>query len=67
MIRRLKLVNKNRNVAGLQLADLVVSPIGRHVLGKPPKEDWRIVESRLRCNRRGDYRGYGLVVLPREK
>ena len=35
---------KNDNIAGLQLADLVVSPIGRRVLGKPRRrtgESWR--------------------------
>lgn len=30
--------DKKKNIAGLQLADLVVSPIGRHVLGKPEKK-----------------------------
>ena len=34
-IAGLSLRAKSENVAGLQLADLVVSPIGRHVLGKP--------------------------------
>jgi len=53
-------------VAGLELADLVVSPIGRYVLGRPTKEDFRIVERKFRRNRMGDYRGFGLVVLPKE-
>lgn len=53
------------NIAGLQLADLVCTPIGRRVLGKPRKPDWEIVESKLRCNWRGEYDGYGLVVLPK--
>lgn len=39
----LNLRAKQDNIAGLQLADLVVSPIGRHILGKPDKADWRIV------------------------
>jgi hypothetical protein len=47
------------------LADLVVSPIGRHVLGKAEKEDFRIVQRKFRTNRAGEYRGYGLVVLPK--
>jgi hypothetical protein len=55
--------SKRDNVAGLQLADLVVSPIGRHVLGKAAHQDWRIVESKLR-RRRGTYEGEGLVILP---
>jgi hypothetical protein len=55
---------KSANVAGLQLADLVVSPVGRFVLGKPTKEDWTIIEDKLR-RRKGSYLGAGLVVLPR--
>jgi hypothetical protein len=54
---------KKENIAGLQLADLVVSPIGRFVLGKPTHEDWNIVEAKLR-RRHGQYKGAGLVVLP---
>lgn len=52
--------------AFLQLADLVVSPIGRFVLGKLMQQDFKIIESKFRRNRRGDYRGAGLVVLPKE-
>jgi hypothetical protein len=63
----LNLRAKKENIAGLQLADLVVSPIGRHVLGKPDKEDWRIVEGKLRRDARGEYAGFGLVVIPKEK
>lgn len=61
----LNLRAKKDNIAGLQLADLVVSPIGRHVLGKPDKEDWRIVEGKFRRNQRGKIEGFGLVVLPK--
>ena len=60
----LNLRAKVDNIAGLQLADLVVSPIGRHVLGKPDKEDWRIVNERFRRSPSGRVEGYGLVVLP---
>jgi len=49
----------------LQLADLVVSPIGRHVLGKPEREDFSVVRENLRKNSGGEYRGFGLVVLPK--
>lgn len=56
---------KTDNIAGLQLADLVVSPIGRKVLGKPVKEDWRIVESKFRRSREGRLDGYGLIQLPK--
>jgi Protein of unknown function (DUF3800) len=61
----LSLRGKQDNIAGLQLADLVVSPIGRHVLGKPEKEDFQIIRQKLRKNSRGVYDGYGLIVLPK--
>ncbi len=63
-IARLDLQGKGSGRAGLELADLVVSPIGRFVAGKPPREDWAIVESKLR-RRGGSYQGSGLVVLPK--
>ena len=63
-ITGLSLRAKRENIAGLQLADLVVSPIGRFVLGKPTREDFRIVEAKFR-RRGGRYEGAGLVVLPR--
>jgi hypothetical protein len=61
----LNLRAKSDNLAGLQLADLVVSPIGRHVIGKVPREDFRIVQSKFRCNQQGEHLGYGLVILPK--
>lgn len=57
---------KQDDVAGLQVADLVVSPIGRFVLGLPANEDFRAVESKFRRDSSGRYRGTGLVVLPKE-
>ena len=60
----LNLRDKTENIGGLQLADLVVTPIGRFVLGKSAKEDFEIVQSKFRRNRDGKYEGYGLVVLP---
>jgi len=64
-IDRLVLIEKHRNIAGSQLADLVVSPIGRAVLGKPTREDWEIIEQKFR-RRDGRYDGPGLVVLPKK-
>lgn len=61
----LNLRDKKANLAGLQLADLVVTPIGRKILGKTVKEDYRIVESKLRRSATGKIEGYGLVVLPK--
>lgn len=61
----LNLRDKKSNLSGLQLADLVVTPIGRKILGKTVKEDYRIVESKLRRSSKGKIEGYGLVVLPK--
>ena len=65
-IRDLLYRKESDNIGGLQLADLVVSPIGRHVIGKPDREDFHIVESKFRRIDGDDYRGCGLVTLPRE-
>ena len=64
-VAHLRLEGKGAGIAGLELADLVVSPIGRFVAGKPPRKDWAIVESKLR-RRKGEYLGAGLVILPKE-
>lgn len=64
-ILALNLRAKAENIVGLQLADLVVTPIGRHVLGKPSKEDFEIVREKLRRSKTGLAEGYGLVVLPK--
>ncbi len=60
----LSVKDKSLNLAGLQLADLVVSPIGRAALGKPTRADWDVVQSKLR-RRNGTYQDHGLVILPR--
>lgn len=66
-IQSLILRDKKDNIAGLQLADLVVTPIGRKIINKTIKEDYRIVESKMRRSPNGRIDGYGLVVLPKEK
>ena len=63
-ISGLQLRKKSENVGGLQLADLVATPIGRHVLGKKDHKDYGIIESKLRTDRRACHGGFGLVVLP---
>jgi hypothetical protein len=64
-IAGLSLRSKKDNIAGLQLADLMATPIGRGLLGKKDLQDYKIIRSKLRTNARGDYRGFGLVVLPK--
>ena len=63
-IHTLELCHKRENIPGLQLADLVVTPIGRHIQGKPDKEDWRIVEEKLRVGPDGEVANYGLFTFP---
>jgi hypothetical protein len=55
---------KEENIAGLQIADLAASPIGRYIIGKNVKEDFKIIENKFRKNSEGKYRGYGLVIFP---
>ena len=43
---------------------MVVSPIGRHVIGKPDGDDWRSIEPKILRGRDGEMDGYGLTVLP---
>jgi hypothetical protein len=64
-ISGLQLKSKHENTAGLQLADLIVSPIGRHIIGKVDREDWEIIQGKFRRNRQGMVEEYGLVVLPK--
>lgn len=62
----LALKDKRLNIAGTQLADLVVSPIGRKLLGKPPRKDWEVVKSKFRRRLGSEsYLGTGLIILPR--
>lgn len=62
----LRLRGKDAGLCGLELADLVVTPIGRHLIGKQTKEDFRIIERKFRRSPKGNHLGWGLVVLPKE-
>jgi len=57
--------NKQSNAAGLQLADLVARPIGRHIL-KPEQRNRAcdVIEEKLRRGPDGAVRGKGLKVFP---
>ena len=55
---------KRKNITGLQMADLVVSPMDRHVLDKKLYADWDVITSKL-YRYRGSWEGAGLVVLPK--
>jgi hypothetical protein len=67
-IAGLSTVAKKENIAGLQLADLVISPLARWVLGKENHEDFTIVKEKLlnrAMNPECSYSASGLVVLPK--
>ena len=65
-IAALEFATKATGGAGLETADLVVTPLGRWIAGMPPKPDLDIVRSKLRRGPQGDWEGAGLVVLPKE-
>ncbi len=61
----LSLKAKSVNIAGLQLADLVISPVARNQMGLYTHDNWDIVKSKMCKDRFGRVEGYGLVVLPK--
>lgn len=58
-------VDKKQNLPGLQLADLVCHPIGRHLL-RPSQSNraYDVIERKFRRNGRGEVEGYGLKRFP---
>lgn len=60
----LSLKAKSVNIAGLQIADLVVSATGRHAMGYDTRGFWDVVKTKM-CHKHGNIDGYGLVTLPR--
>jgi hypothetical protein len=66
-ISELQIRDKSQNIAGLQIADFIVSPIGRHIIGKTAKMDWNIIKQKFRRAWDGRYKGFGLVVLPKKR
>jgi hypothetical protein len=51
--------------AGAQQTAFVATPIGRGLLGKKDLQDYGIIRSKFRTNRRGELMGFGLIVLPK--
>ncbi|KRT36062.1 DUF3800 domain-containing protein [Acetomicrobium hydrogeniformans] len=59
-------MDKKDNEAGLQIADLVVTPIGRWAIRKKAHEDWKIIKTKFRKDSKtGQIEGYGLILLPK--
>jgi len=57
---------KEENIAGLQITDSIVSPIGRRFLGYKDYLDYKVIENKFRKNKEGKYQGSGLVILPKK-
>jgi hypothetical protein len=60
-----RFVAKSANVPGLQLADLIARPIGRHVL-EPAQANraYEVIKDKLDRNAGGSAEGWGLKVFP---
>lgn len=61
-----RFVDKKHNSPGLQLADLVAHPVGRHVITPDqPNRAYELVEPKFRRSAAGKIDGFGLKVFPR--
>jgi hypothetical protein len=61
----IRFMDKKHNSSGLQLADLVAHPIGRHVINPAqPNRAFELIEGKFRRSARGVYAGYGLKIFP---
>lgn len=59
------MADKKCNSEGLQIADLVARPIGRHVLNpSQPNKAFAVIEKKLARSPRGQPHGWGLKVFP---
>lgn len=63
-ICELVMKEKKLNNEGLQLADLVISPVARRAMRRTVGKNWDIVKSKFRRSAAGQFRGYGLITLP---
>jgi hypothetical protein len=66
-IKQFIIREKKDNVAGLQLADAVATPIGRRYLGRKNFYiDYAAIAGKFRKGESGKRLGYGLVILPKK-
>lgn len=64
-IQQFAIKKKEENIAGLQLVDSLVTPIGRKYLNlKNFYLEYDNIKRKFRKNRCGKYKGYGLMILP---
>lgn len=61
----IRFMDKKNNSTGLQLADLVAHPIGRHVINqKQSNRAYELIEPKFRRGPSGMITGYGLKIFP---
>jgi hypothetical protein len=61
----LRLMDKKHNSTGLQIADLVAHPIGRHVINPSQRNRaYEQIEPKIRRGPTGRVEGYGLKIFP---
>jgi Protein of unknown function (DUF3800) len=61
----IRFMDKKHNSTGLQLADLVAHPIGRHVINpNQPNRAYDILEPKFRRSAAGMVKGFGLKIFP---
>lgn len=59
------MADKKCNSPGLQLADLIARPIGRHIMDPAqPNRAWDVIEKKFRRSPAGRMEGWGLKVFP---
>lgn len=60
-----RFVPKSANVPGLQIADLVARPIGRHVLNaNQPNRAFEVIREKLDRSASGKIEGWGIKIFP---
>lgn len=65
LVRKFKFHSKRENIIGLQIADLCAYPLARHLINPDePYIPFRIIESKIYSNEKGNYMGWGLKVFP---
>lgn len=61
----IRFMDKKHNSAGLQVADLVAHPIGRHIISPAqPNRAFELIRPKFRDGPRGQIEGYGLKTFP---
>lgn len=61
----IELVDKKANLPGLQVADLVSTPIGRYVhRPEQPNRAFEMIRKKFQRSSAGEHRGWGFEVLP---